>query len=222
MSTPRVFIVRHGETEWSLNGRHTSTTDLPLTHRGRGRIIQTGRALIGPSRLIVPSNLAHIYVSPLSRAQQTLQLLHSHLPSQVTESTTTPLITEWNYGNYEGLLSKEIRERRGGKWDIWTDGCEGGESPEQVAERCDEIIREIRERWHNPAFNGEGKGDVMVVAHGHLLRAFAMRWIGRELGEKLTLVLEAGGVGTLSYEHNNIDEPAILLGGAFVGSDEQE
>jgi broad specificity phosphatase PhoE len=145
----------------------------------------------------VPSNLAHIYVSPLSRAQQTLQLLHSHLPSQVAESTTTPLLTEWNYGDYEGLLSKEIREKRGGKWDIWTDGCEGGESPEQVAERCDKIIREIRERWHKPAFYGEDKGDVMVVAHGHLLRAFAMRWIGRELGEKLTLVLEAGGVGTL-------------------------
>ncbi|KAF8250481.1 phosphoglycerate mutase-like protein, partial [Wilcoxina mikolae CBS 423.85] len=210
----------------SLNGRHTSTTNLPLTPHGRSRIISTGRALIGPSRLIVPSSLAHIYVSPLARAQETLQLLHSHLPAScISTATTTSLLTEWNYGSYEGLLSSEIRaSREGGKWDIWVDGCPGGESPEEVVERCDMLIREIREKWHRPVFNGEGegKGDVLVVAHGHLLRAFAMRWIGRGLDEGVQLVLEAGGVGTLSYEHKNIEEPAILLGGAFVVPDEEE
>jgi len=89
-------------------------------------------------------------------------------------------------------------------------------------ERCDRLITEIREKWHKPAFRGEGKEDVLVVAHGHLLKAFAMRWIGRGLGEGVQLVLEAGGVGTLSYEHRNIEEPAILLGGAFVVGDEKE
>jgi probable phosphoglycerate mutase len=107
-------------------------------------------------------------------------------------------LTEWNYGAYEGLLSSEIRAQRGGgKWDIWIDGCPGGESPEEVMERCDRLITEIREKWHKPAFRGEGKEDVLVVAHGHLLKAFAMRWIGRGLGEGVQLVLEAGGVGTL-------------------------
>lgn len=257
MPDPRVFIIRHGETEWSLNGRHTGTTELPLTAAGEKRIRATGKALVGDDRLIVPGNLAHIYVSPRHRAQRTLELLNlgcqeaypwhtspsssshpssttpSSDPSCPTRSTTAKIsitnsISEWNYGIYEGLTSSQIRaslQSRGlpSDWDIWRDGCEGGESPENVAERLDALIAEIRDKWHRGHF-GKGSGwkgdgtpnDVLIVAHGHILRAFAARWVGKRLEENPSLILEAGGVGTLSYEHRSIDEPAILLGGAFV------
>lgn len=178
MTTPRVFIIRHGETEWSLNGRHTGTSDIPLTANGERRIRATGGALVGPDRLIVPRNLAHVYVSPRRRARRTLELLNlgctGPLPwsdlegdgddagekkdaqreggkaergqdkSQKVEgaedkgeraaSTTVEVadaIREWDYGEYEGVTSEEIAERRERdgqpKWDIWRDGCPGGE-----------------------------------------------------------------------------------------------
>ncbi|KAG2418981.1 hypothetical protein HFD88_002084 [Aspergillus terreus] len=234
---PRCFIVRHGETEWSLNGRHTGTTDLPLTANGESRIKATGKALVGDDRLIVPKNLAHVYVSPRARAQRTLELLEigcrERLPwterrKPETEEPirtearveVTEAVREWDYGDYEGLTSKQIREMRAqkgqGSWDIWRDGCPGGESPEDIIRRLDALIAEIRQKYHGPCLEGkEPKGDVLIVAHGHILRAFAMRWTGKSL-EDTTLILEAGGVGTLSYEHHNIDEPAVILGGAFV------
>ncbi|ETI20097.1 hypothetical protein G647_08131 [Cladophialophora carrionii CBS 160.54] len=250
MTTPRCFIVRHGETEWSLSGKHTGTTDIPLTKNGEKRVRATGRALVGDDRLIVPKQLVHIYVSPRHRAQRTLELLnlgcHEPYPWQSTSTsppppeqsphsttaqvTVEPRIAEWDYGDYEGITSAEIRAQRKQQgldehWDIWRDGCPGGESPEQIIARLDSLISEIRERHHSKVI-GKPKqpgvtGDVLVVAHGHILRAFAMRWIGRPLSET-AMIMEAGGVGTLSYEHHNIKEPAILLGGGFVVGEEKE
>jgi probable phosphoglycerate mutase len=147
MTTPRVFIVRHGETEWSLNGRHTGVSDIPLTANGEKRIRATGKALVGPDRLIVPKNLAHIYVSPRKRAQRTLELLglgcgdaipwqkHGDVEEGAETSSAkvevTEQIREWDYGDYEGITSAEISKRREasgeGSWDIWRDGCPGGE-----------------------------------------------------------------------------------------------
>ncbi|KAL1623662.1 Sedoheptulose 1,7-bisphosphatase [Neofusicoccum ribis] len=236
--TPRVFIVRHGETEWSLNGRHTGTTELPLTANGERRIKATGKALVGDDRLIVPRSLAHIYVSPRKRAQRTLELLSlgcaERMPWQHDAAgdairtharvEVTDRIREWDYGDYEGLTSAQIREQRAqrgeGPWDIWKDGCPSGESPADVTKRLDEVIRDIRARFHGPAIGKSRKEvephDVLIVAHGHILRAFAARWIGKDVSDNPALILEAGGVGTLSYEHHSIEEPAILLGGAFV------
>ncbi|KAF2202100.1 phosphoglycerate mutase-like protein [Delitschia confertaspora ATCC 74209] len=259
MPDPRVFIIRHGETEWSLNGRHTGTTELPLTANGEKRVRATGKALVGDDRLIVPGNLAHIYVSPRHRAQRTLELLdlgcrerypwvNPSSPSSNNASTAseppvddtsaclirthadieiTEAIREWDYGDYEGLKSAEIRKSRKDRglnedWDIWRDGCEGGESVQQVTDRLDALIADIRSRFHTGRFGDQGgkkvgkPNDVLIVAHGHILRAFAARWVGRRLEENPALILEAGGVGTLSYEHHTIEEPAILLGGAFV------
>ncbi|KAF2465973.1 phosphoglycerate mutase-like protein [Lindgomyces ingoldianus] len=248
MPDPRVFIIRHGETEWSLNGRHTGTTELPLTSNGEKRVQATGKALVGDDRLIVPGNLAHIYVSPRHRAQRTLELLdlgcrdrypwhNSSTPASPqsldirtnAKISITPSIREWDYGSYEGLTSPQIRASRLSRglppdWDIWRDGCEGGESPEEVTSRLDALIAEIRGKWHEGQFGKDSgwKGkqgvpnDVLIVAHGHILRAFAARWIGKDLKGNPSLILEAGGVGTLSYEHHSIEEPAILLGGAFV------
>jgi sedoheptulose-bisphosphatase len=139
-------------------------------------------------------------------------------------------IREWDYGDYEGITSAQIgkmRKKAGlGPWDIWRDGCPGGESPQDVIERVDRLIKEIREQYHSkvigrPKKETGGKGDVLVVGHGHILRAFAIRWIGKPLTETAFL-MEAGGVGTLSYEHANINEPAILLGGGFVVGDGDE
>ncbi|GAB7348157.1 hypothetical protein MBLNU459_g6171t2 [Dothideomycetes sp. NU459] len=138
---------------------------------------------------------------------------------QISES-----VREWDYGDYEGLTSKHIQEERKKQglpaWDIWSDGCPGGESPEQITKRLDELIEDIRERFHKDAI-GKLKSevsphDVLIVAHGHVLRAFAARWIKKNIADNPSLLLEAGGVGTLSYEHHSIDEPAILLGGAFM------
>ncbi|KAI0548451.1 phosphoglycerate mutase [Xylaria curta] len=244
MTTPRVFIVRHGETEWSLDGRHTGRTDIPLTTNGEKRVKATGKALVGNDRLIVPKQLSHIYVSPRKRAQRTFELLnlgikdplpwHEHGDKPTDKPATddcrarvevTEAIREWDYGDYEGITSPQIRDLREKKglnrnWDIWSDGCEGGESPEEVTKRVDELIDEIRAKYHAPVI-GKPKGtvpsgDILIVAHGHILRAFAMRWVGKTLPEGPTFLLEAGGIGTLSYEHHKIDEPAILLGSAFI------
>ncbi|KAJ4297538.1 Sedoheptulose 1,7-bisphosphatase [Kalmusia sp. IMI 367209] len=246
MPDPRVFFIRHGETEWSLNGRHTGTTELPLTPNGESRVHATGKALVGDDRLIVPGNLAHIYVSPRHRAQRTLELLdlgcrdrypwkkdedmaqhgvRTHAKMQITDA-----IREWDYGAYEGLTSPQIRQLRKEQglsedWDIWRDGCPEGESPDDVSARLDDLIRDLRERFHEGRFgkgagwkgsDGTGPNDILIVAHGHILRAFAARWVGKDVRDNPSLILEAGGVGTLSYEHHNIEEPAILLGGAFV------
>jgi len=241
MTTPRVFVIRHGETEWSLNGRHTGTTELPLTPNGEKRVRATGKALVGDDRLIVPKNLAHVYVSPRRRAQRTLELLSLGCPDPMPWLTkrgdedadvrtsakveVTEDVREWDYGDYEGLTSAVIRQRRKEKglnedWDIWRDGCEGGESPEDVTRRLDRVIADIRTRFHGSAIGKPrkeaGPWDVLIVAHGHILRAFAARWIGKNISDNPSLILEAGGVGTLSYEHHDIKEPAILLGGAFM------
>ncbi|KAI0012029.1 phosphoglycerate mutase [Xylariaceae sp. FL0662B] len=241
--TPRVFLVRHGETEWSLNGRHTGSTDIPLTSNGEKRVTATGKALIGDDRLIVPKQLVHIYVSPRKRAQRTFELLNlgikDPLPWRVHGNKPLPSghkcdarvevtedIREWDYGDYEGITSPEIRRIRseqglGRNWDIWRDGCVGGESPDDVTERVDRLIKDIREKWQAPVAGmlkteAPHYGDVMVVAHGHILRAFAMRWVDEALQDGPAFLMEAGGVGTLSYEHHNINEPAILLGGSFI------
>ncbi|KAJ9295143.1 hypothetical protein DTO271G3_6313 [Paecilomyces variotii] len=239
MPDPRCFIIRHGETEWSLSGRHTGTTELPLTENGEKRIKATGKALVGDDRLIVPKKLAHVYVSPRHRAQRTLELLEigckermpwlrSRKPEDEEPIRTnanveiTEAIREWDYGDYEGLTSKQIRELREkngeGPWDIWRDGCPGGESPDDVVRRLDALVAEIREKYHKDCFGQRSQDracDVLIVAHGHILRAFAMRWVGKPLTDT-AFILEAGGVGTLSYEHHNINEPAIILGGGFV------
>lgn len=185
-------------------------------------------------------------MSPRHRAQRTLELLnlgcHDPYPWQSEASTPSdsphktdarvtvePRIAEWDYGEYEGVTSAEIRQLRAdrglGPWDIWRDGCPGGESPEDIMKRVDSLIADIRNNYH-AAVIGKPKragltGDVMVVGHGHILRAFAIRWVGKPLTET-AMIMEAGGVGTLSYEHHSLQEPAILLGGGFVVDDDKE
>lgn len=127
-----------GETEWTINGRYTGVTELELTDNGVQQVLGTGKILIGPSKLIDPSKLAHVFISPRKRAQTTFDLLFEGAGKQTLEKegkvSTAEELAEWDYGNYEGLLTKEIRARRKDQgldkerpWDIWRDGCEDGE-----------------------------------------------------------------------------------------------
>jgi probable phosphoglycerate mutase len=167
----RVWLVRHAETEWSASGRHTSRTDVPLTDAGRERAQELGARLAGV-------RFALVLTSPLSRARETAQLAGLG-PAQVRED-----LLEWDYGEYEGVTTASIRETRPG-WSLWRDAAPGGETAEQVAARVDRVIAEVL----------GVEGDVALVAHGHVLRVLAARWIEQPptLGERLYL-----GTGTIS------------------------
>ncbi|KAK4503910.1 hypothetical protein PRZ48_004825 [Zasmidium cellare] len=216
-TTPRVFLIRHGETEWSKSGQYTGLTDIPLTPHGEAQVIATGKTIYGPGRLIDPEKVAKVLVSPRSRAVRTIELLTGRKEGWEVEEG----LREWEYGQYEGLKTKEIRELRKShgldqdrEWDIWTDGCEGGESPAELTHRIDALIARIR-ALQAPHMHDDAPKDVIVVAHGHLTRAFAKRWLGYEMGFPLSLMMEPGGVGVLSYQHHSIEEPALLLGIGF-------
>ncbi|KAL8891262.1 MAG: hypothetical protein Q9215_001675 [Flavoplaca cf. flavocitrina] len=204
-TTPRVFLVRHGETEWTKNGRYTGVTDLELSHAGVNQVTATGTQLVGAGKLIDSANIARTWVSPRKRAQQTCQLVFSGDDDIANRLIVTEDIAEWDYGNYEGLVVGEIRARRKEKgldgereWNIWRDGCEGGESADQVTERLDRLIAQIR-KMQAPYMNGEKPADVVVVAHGLILRCFAKRWLNYSLDNPLPMMLAPGAIGILRW-----------------------
>ncbi|KAL9037853.1 MAG: hypothetical protein Q9214_005516 [Letrouitia sp. 1 TL-2023] len=171
-TTPRVFIARHGETEWTKNGRYTGTTDLELTPGGISQVSAVGTQLVGPGKLIDPACDASVWVSPRNRAQQTYRLLPSGRDrnSDLADKVTfTEDIAEWDHGDYEGLVVREIRARRKEKgldqeweWNIWEDGCEGGESAQRVTARLDRLIAQIRE-IQAPYMNGKKPAEIVLV-----------------------------------------------------------
>ena len=175
-SPGEVVLVRHGETEWTLSGQHTGRTDIPLTERGRkqARLLQP---------LLSTANFALVLSSPLQRARETCEL--AGLGSRME---IEPDLMEWDYGEYEGLSSKEIK-RSAPNWMVFTDGCPGGETPEQVGARVDRLIHRIR-----PV-----AGRVAVFAHGHLLRVFVARWIGFPPSAGQHFLLDTSTVGVLGY-----------------------
>lgn len=222
MPDPRLIFVRHGQTEWSKSGQHTSITDLDLTDVGVAQMRATGQHLIGDSPLsfLNVNNVKCVITSPRKRAKETAKYLFegTNVNVPVTEDDE---IREWEYGDYEGLLTAQIvklRKERGldkeRDWSIWEDGCENGEDYKQVTKRVDSVIAKIRD-IHRQAFATKEPCDVVLVAHGHILRCLAARWVGKEINENPQFVLDAGSVGVLTYQHHNIDEPAISLGGAF-------
>ncbi|PWY84817.1 phosphoglycerate mutase [Aspergillus heteromorphus CBS 117.55] len=225
--TPRVFLYRHGETEWSKSGRYTGTSEIELTQDGVNQVLASGKILVGAGKLIDPAKVARVFVSPRSRAVHTFQLAFTEADRQALTDAgkvdRTERLAEWGYGLYEGLLTKEIRALRkehgldGERaWDIWADGCEGegGESPQQVTDRIDSLIEEIR-ALHQGNMHGENPSDVVLIAHGHTLRAFTKRWLGYPMEFPLSMMLEPGAVGVLSYQHHSIEEPAFLVGYGF-------
>jgi probable phosphoglycerate mutase len=185
----RLFAVRHGETEWSLSGRHTGHTDVPLTDAGRERAKQVGAVLSGRT-------FALVLTSPLSRARETAAL--TGFPDAIVDDD----LREWDYGDYEGLKTLDIREERP-DWFLWDDGVPNGETIDEVATRADRVIRRVR----------EVDGDILVFAHGHILRVLAARWLAQAPGFGRHLILSPATLSILAHER---ESPALETWNASV------
>jgi broad specificity phosphatase PhoE len=187
MSThaPDVVLVRHGQTEWSRDGKHTGWTDIPLTERGRQDAQAVGAALR-------ERRFARVLTSPLSRASETARLAGF---GDVAEQRDE--LREWDYGAYEGRKTAEIRENSPG-WSLWSDGVPDGESLDQVGARADRVIAELRSL----------DGDVLVFAHGHLLRILTARWLGLDPRDGRLFALDPATISMLGYER---ETPVISL-----------
>jgi broad specificity phosphatase PhoE len=173
----RVFLVRHGETEWSLTGQHTGGTDLPLTEAG----VDQGRLL---TERLKELDFALVLTSPLRRATETCRQAGLLESAQVLED-----LREWDYGAYEGRTTPEIR-REQPDWSIWTDGAPGGETPAQVSDRADRVLERVR----------AADGDVALFSHGHMLRTVGARWLGLPTVAGSHLMLSTASVSVLGYE----------------------
>ena len=181
----QILLVRHGETEWSLSGQHTSRTDLPLTENGRRRAAPLRGAL-------AKRTFALVLTSPLRRARETCELAGFCDRAEVCED-----LCEWDYGAYEGLTTPQIRETNP-DWNLWRDGCPGGESPDQVGVRADRVIERLR---------GAG-GEGLAFAHGHFLRVVTARWLQMPVTAGARFVFIPGAIGTLGFER----ETEVILG----------
>jgi broad specificity phosphatase PhoE len=174
-----VVLVRHAETEWSLDGRHTGLTDIPLTDAGRA----TAKALAGE---LQAWRFERVLVSPLRRARETCELCGLGDRAEVCDA-----LHEWDYGDYEGLTTAQILERRP-SWNLWRDGCPGGENADQVGARAERVIA---------ALDASG-GPAAAFAHGHMLRVLGARWIELEPAGGARLGLSAGAISVLGYERD--------------------
>jgi broad specificity phosphatase PhoE len=184
---PVLYLARHGETAWSLSGQHTGLTDLPLTERGERNARELGERLRGMT-------FAKVFTSPLQRASKNRELAGFGAVAEVDRD-----LVEWDYGDYEGLLGKEIQAKRPG-WQIFRDGCPNGESPEQVSARADRVVKRVR----------EVNGDVLLFSSGHFLRSLVARWLGQELMVGRFFLLTTTSLSALTYEHG-LSEPAVKL-----------
>jgi probable phosphoglycerate mutase len=174
----RVVLVRHGETEWSRLGRHTGRTDVPLTAEGRRQAARVAVAVAGRAWSLV-------LTSPLQRAAETCRLA-----GLGDRAEPDPDLEEWDYGDYEGLTTRQILEIRPG-WRLWADGCPGGETAAQVAERADRVVARCRRL----------EGRAILFAHGHLLRVLGSRWVGADPAFGAHIVLSTAAIGVLGWEH---------------------
>lgn len=173
-----IWLIRHGETEWTLSGQHTGKTDIPLTDAGRSRAMELGKAL-------TQKTFGLVLTSPLSRARETCKLAGFGERANVD-----PDLAEWDYGIFEGKTTKEIRIERPG-WSIWESEVPNGESVEQVAARAARVIGIAR----------AADGNVALFGHGHILRILTGCWLGLEPRSGRLFALDAGGIGILGYEH---------------------
>lgn len=186
-SLPVTYLARHGETVWSLSGQHTGLTDLPLTERGERNARQLGERLHGLT-------FAKVFTSPLQRAARTCELAGFGAVAEVDRD-----LVEWNYGDYEGRTSADIQRERP-DWQLFRDGCPGGESPSQVGARADRAISRVRAI----------EGDVLIFSSGHFLRVLAARWLGLEAAGGRHFLLGTASLSALGYEHN-LSQPVIQL-----------
>jgi probable phosphoglycerate mutase len=188
-----LILLRHGETEWSRDGRHTGRTDVPLTPKG-----SVGAAALEPMLSRRAGRLVAVFASPAQRAQRTAAL------AGLTVTKTDPDLWEWDYGGYEGITTAEIQRTRPG-WSLWRDGVipgdaeHPGETVEEVGERVDRVLKRAAPLLRD--------GDVALVAHGHVLRVLTARWLGLRPADGRLFRLDTGTVSALGAEH---DEPVVL------------
>ena len=182
-----IYLARHGETAWSLSGQHTGLTDLPLTARGECNARRLGARLQG-------LEFARVFTSPLQRARRTCELAGFGSSAAVDRD-----LVEWNYGEYEGLRTADIRAKRPG-WEMFRDGFPGGESFDQIAARADRVVDGVRSI----------DGAVLLFSSGHFLRVLAARWLGMKPQDARHFLLYTASLSTLTYEHNP-SQPAIGL-----------
>jgi broad specificity phosphatase PhoE len=174
----RVYLLRHGETEWTLSKRHTSVTDIALTENGRG----VAKCLMP---LLEEQNFEIVLCSPMRRARETCELAGLSQRAEIESD-----LCEWNYGSYEGLTPQEIRAKQP-EWLLFRDGCPGGETPDDVGVRVDRLIARVR----------AVEGSVALFAHGHILRSLAARWLGLPIASGCHFLLDTATVSVLSYYH---------------------
>jgi len=184
---PVIHLARHGETAWSRSGQHTGRTDLPLTERGERNACALGERLRG-------LDFAKVFTSPLQRAVRTCELAGFGASAEID-----PDLVEWDYGQYEGRRTAEIHAERP-DWQLFRDGCPGGEFPDQVGARADRVVGRVR----------AVKGDVLVFSSGHILRVLSARWLGFDPAGGRYFLLSTASLSALGYEHN-LAEPAIRL-----------
>jgi probable phosphoglycerate mutase len=184
---PSIYLARHGGTAWTVSGQHTGLTDLPLTSRGQCNARRLGERLKGLT-------FAKVFTSPLQRA-----LCTSQLAGFGSVAETDRDLVEWNYGQYEGLRSAEIYAQRP-DWQLFRDGCPGGESPDQVGARAGRVVERVR----------AAEGDVLVFSSGHFLRVLAACWLKLETRAGMYLLLSTASLSLLSYEHA-LSQPVIQL-----------
>ena len=182
---PVLYLARHGETAWSLTGRHTGLTDLPLTEGGERNARLLGKRVAGLT-------FAKVFTSPSQRATRSCELAGFAAVAEVDRN-----LAEWNYGKYEGLRTAEIHATRPA-WQLFRDGCPGGESPDQVAARADGVVSRARAI----------KGNVLIFSSGHFLRVLAARWLGLEPASGRFFVLNTASLSALGFEHN-LSEPVV-------------
>jgi broad specificity phosphatase PhoE len=190
---PEVFVVRHGETEWSAARKHTGSTDVPLTEAGR-------RQAQGLAAELAGHDFVRVLTSPSSRAVETCRIAGLGDRAEVRDD-----LREWDYGEYEGVTTTDIRARRPG-WRLWRDGCPGGESPGQVGARADRMVAELRKL----------DGDAAVFGHGHLLRVLTARWLELPPDRGASFGLDTAALGVLGWEREN---PAIWLWNRTAGAE---
>lgn len=187
MSLPIIYLARHGETAWTLSGQHTGLTDLLLTEHGEQNAKHLGERLKGLM-------FAKVFTSPLQRARHTCELAGFGAVAEID-----PDLVEWNYGEYEGLTSAQVHAKQP-DWQLFRDGCPGGETVVQIGARADRVVARVRAI----------PGNVLLFSSGHFLRVLASRWLGLDASAGQYFLLSTAALSELGYEHD-LSEPVIRL-----------
>jgi broad specificity phosphatase PhoE len=185
---PKLYLARHGDTAWTDSHQHTGRTDLPLNERGEEHARELGERLRGFS-------FVRVFTSPLQRASRTCELAGFGAGAEVDHD-----LIEWDYGRFEGRLTSDVLKERPG-WELFRDGCPGGESPQDVAARADRFIARVHDLG----------GDVLAFSSGHIIRMIAARWLGMPPGAGRVFYCRPASVGVLGFEHDSRDQPILRL-----------